>query len=168
MRNTLTNQRGLTLIELLASLAIFAVIGAIMFSLILSAMNNFGSGMAQSQLVKESELIELKLKQVVRNATHFGQVQVESPENSGTYINLTPPQYQFFSSSGDKEDIFFVWDSPNLTVKQGSSIMVLSNKVTAFSLVNEDRKILFSIKLDDGNQSIEVSGTGAVFMPSWN
>lgn len=169
----LKNQNGVTLLELLAALAIFSLIGTIMFSLIINAFSTFDDGMSDSRLVKETEFIEMKIKDVARNTLSFSELE----ENV----------YAFHSSSPHRDDVVFMWEEEETTLltydytpydDEGAEIPLevqaeeatsLSDKVTYFNLtISEDgRTILYDIQLMEDTQAVEVSGSGSVFIPNW-
>lgn len=107
MKNHLLNEKGLTLIELLATLVLVSIISIFSFSLISSAIDSYRINQLNSEIRAQADLLFLTVNKEV-TPSHFAKIKetisVNSNQNSEV-SKLTISTTPFLSCPEYKEDL---------------------------------------------------------------
>lgn len=138
------NEKGVTLIELLAVIVLIVAIGAVSFSALADIFKDFNQGMLKSRLFKEAQKIEYIIADTVLNSTTI--------PDSTFYLLIdekNPNRYSFYSAESGDIHYSFELDGNTLTYTEGEDSYVLSDNVALFSLQEEvtTRSLIYSIRL---------------------
>ncbi len=131
MRNIISSEKGLTLIELLIALLIAGMVTSLVFSLFFSGMRTFDDGTTRANLQQNARLVGEHLKGELRNAV---SLEVKEGNNEG-------------------EDYFKI-ENRSL-VKSGASVTDEVVEQVELEIVNEDTKkplLKYEIKCNKGDQ----------------
>jgi len=168
VKKYLFNNKGVTLIEILAVVALLTVIGSASFPFITKVFRDYQEGIVRSSLFKEVQFIESQLIQVVRNSTNI------PGENSYLKIDpINPDYYSFYSATDNTEKYAFKLDGNKLTYVNDSSSFILSDNVSSFSLNEEGtevKKLIYTISLSktDNGKNIEIKIENKyIYFPIW-
>jgi len=162
------NEKGMTLIEVLAVSALLVLIMTISLSAFTNVLEDFRVGSEKSKLLKESQKIEALLVDTVRKTGY-------SP-NGNYYLEIdedNPNRYIFYSAVDISNLYIFELDGNRLLFTKEENTYVLSDHIAAFTLREEgntNKKLIYTISLVSsvsGNQ-IEINLEDRfIYFPVW-
>lgn len=97
LRNSLNNEKGMTLIEMLVSLFIFLMISSILYSFLLMGISIYKSVTLHTQMRNQGDALFSQVITELKDAVYVEQVKVPSMENQYTEI-LYLKQNNWFSN----------------------------------------------------------------------
>lgn len=68
-KKLILNNKGFTLVEMIVTIAIIAIVGGIITSLVINAQGNYNQGMAETDLQYEAQLLANQLQDLIIDAT---------------------------------------------------------------------------------------------------
>ncbi|MGP4071711.1 hypothetical protein ACTWQB_04060 [Piscibacillus sp. B03] len=99
----MTEERGITLVELLATLVLTFIVGSVVFSVTMSAINNYQQSEVQSQ-------VQSDLNRFVAHLTDIHQTHQQysiTREDASTYIIQLPDDQQYtFNGHAENYDLY--------------------------------------------------------------
>lgn len=127
MKKGKTDNRGLTLIELLVALAIVSIVLVLVFSLFIQTMGFYNKGSKESGVQNDAQLTMAQLESLVINANQGIGLRPGSGSNKGNDLYLYYRNYESKASSGesvvkktaDYEAIHIYVDSDTSTSVEG-------------------------------------------------
>ncbi|OEF98053.1 hypothetical protein BHF71_03260 [Vulcanibacillus modesticaldus] len=166
LKKILHKNDGITLLEVLAVVALLTTISAVTLPLVMETINDFQEETLRSKLFKEAQKIEAQLIFVVRNSTNI--------PDQNSFLKVTGNRYSFYSSEDQTEKFVFELNGTSLIYYNDNFPVTLSNNVTGFFLKEEGetvKKLLYTIKLSStvNDKNIEVKLENRyIYFPIWN
>lgn len=165
---SLSNEKGITLLEVLAASVLFVVIMAISLSVFTNVLEDFKVGTERSKLYKEAQKIEAILVDTVRKTGI-------SP-NGNFYLeidDINPNRYIFHEAVDSNNLLIFELDGNRLLFTQEGQTFVLSEHITAFILKEEgstNKKLIYTINLASSisGKQVEINLEDRfIYFPIW-
>ncbi|MRG87489.1 prepilin-type N-terminal cleavage/methylation domain-containing protein [Salinibacillus xinjiangensis] len=97
---TFKNEKGLTLVELLATIAILSIVSGIIMSIIISSMNNTNSIKTSNDMKNKANMIMLELTNFHQTSKTYtfhqtGQDSFTITDHEGNQSTIEMPNYQY-------------------------------------------------------------------------
>ncbi len=179
MKKKRMDNRGLTLIELLVSIAIFVIVASAIFGFFFFGLKLYGRTSGETTLQSEAQMTVNRLENLIVGATNgLGLPDTENPTSTSTlfvYNHVAKEdgsvEYRIISVYKDKDNdrLLYKYDTYGLdasgvkVITEAKKPEVISEFVKSFSVdltkLKSDREVTVSLKMDNGKKTYETSNT---------
>lgn len=149
----MNNQRGLTLVELLAAIVIFSIIAIFATSILLNSIKTYAKINSDAILRDEADIIMANLIKSIYTSKDSEITFIEDISNNNYYLKQNPPSPALVTGFKDSK----VWIKGEILTLNNSQLQVIweESNITIFEGANRDRSYHITLTLVNKSKNVK-------------